>query len=151
LAGQPSRIQIKVRPLAAQEAERIAELTTQLGYPSTAEQIETRLNRIEGDPEHLTLVAENAQGLAIGWLHAFITRTVESDPWAEIAALVVDHQYRGQGAGRELLARAEAWARAQGVRTVRVRSNIVRDIARDFYIKLGFTLEKTQHAFSKKT
>jgi GNAT superfamily N-acetyltransferase len=150
LAGQPSRIQIKVRPLAAQEAERIAELATQLGYPSTAEQIETRLKQIADGPGHLTLVAENSQGLEIGWLDAFINRTVESDPWAEIAALIVDRQSRGQGAGRELLARAEAWARAQGVRTVRVRSNIVREVARDFYIKLGFTLEKTQHAFSKK-
>ncbi|MGA2630567.1 MAG: GNAT family N-acetyltransferase, partial [Terriglobia bacterium] len=147
MAGQPSRIQIKVRPLAAQEAERIAELATQLGYPSTAEQIETRLKQIADGPGHLTLVAENSQGLEIGWLDAFINRTVESDPWAEIAALIVDRQSRGQGAGRELLARAEAWARAQGVRTVRVRSNIVREVARDFYIKLGFTLEKTQHAF----
>lgn len=150
MAGQLSRIQIKVRPLAAQEAERIAELATQLGYPSTAEQIETRLKHIADDLGHLTLVAENAHGLAIGWLHAFISRTVESDPWAEIAALIVDQQYRGQGAGRELLARAEAWARAQGVRTVRVRSNIVREAARDFYVKHGFTLEKTQHAFSKR-
>ena len=151
MTGQPTRIQVKVRPLVAQEAERIAELATQLGYPSTAEQIETRLKWIADDPEHLTLVAENTQGLAIGWLHAFIARTVESDPWAEIAALVVDHPYRGQGAGRELLARAEAWARAQGVRTIRVRSNVVREGAHDFYLKLGFTLTKTQHAFSKKT
>ena len=151
MAGQPSRIQIKVRPPAAQEAARLAELATQLGYPSTAGQIEMRLKRIADNAEHLILVAENAEGWAIGWLHAFISRSVESDAWAEVAALIVDQECRGQGAGRELLARAEAWSRAQGVRTLRLRSNIVREGAHDFYVKLGFTLEKTQHAFSKQT
>lgn len=49
----------------------------------------------------------------------------------------------------ELLGHAEAWARAQGVRLVRLRCNVARVRAHGFYLRAGYSLAKTSHLFTK--
>jgi GNAT superfamily N-acetyltransferase len=82
-------------------------------------------------------------------VHVFLCQLMESDPHAEIGGLVVDERRRGAGVGRLLLEQAETWARTQGCTSVRLRSNIIRKEAHQFYLKRGYTLVKTQHAFAK--
>lgn len=74
---------------------------------------------------------------------------MESDPHAEIGGLVVDERHRDAGIGRLLLEQAEAWARAKGCGTIRLRSNIIRKEAHQFYLNVGYSNNKTQHAFAK--
>ena len=61
----------------------------------------------------------------------------------------VANDFRGQGVGRVLVERAEGWAKARGLKSVYVRSNIVRKDAHAFYQKLGYKIIKTQSAFRK--
>jgi GNAT superfamily N-acetyltransferase len=132
------------------DAKPIAALARQLGYPSTSEQVGRRIERIWRDPDHCALVAERTDGQVIGWVHVFVSRLLESDLFAEIGGLVVDERHRESGIGRLLMWHAESWARSRGCRTVRLRSNIIRKEAHAFYVRLGYRIIKTQHAFNKK-
>ena len=76
--------------------------------------------------------------------------TIESDPHAEITGFVVGSDFRSQRIGEQLLARAEAWARERNVKSVRLRSNVIRDRAHAFYLREGYEHYKSQKAFRKR-
>jgi GNAT superfamily N-acetyltransferase len=61
----------------------------------------------------------------------------------------VDEAHRGTGIGKALLKRAETWARDQGHRVLRIRSNVVRTEAHAFYESMGYGHTKTSNVFVK--
>jgi GNAT superfamily N-acetyltransferase len=61
--------------------------------------------------------------------------------------MVVDENHRSQGIGAALVKAAIGWADEHGFRTVRVRSNVVRERTHAFYERLGFSRTKTQVVF----
>jgi len=129
---------------------RLAELAGELGYPSTAEDIARRLARLADiSPQHTVFVAQRAGEPIAGWICMAVQGTIESDAHAEITGFVVGSEFRSQGVGEQLLARAEAWARELGVTSVRLRSNVIRDRAHAFYLREGYENYKTQKAFRK--
>ncbi len=83
-------------------------------------------------------------------MHVGELLTLESDPAAEVFGLVVDAAHRGRGVGRLLMEAAEAWAARQGYAEVRLRSNVVRKDAHEFYGRLGYEVSKTQANFRKR-
>src|SRR5262249_13526702 len=95
----------------------------QLGYPSTAPQVPGRLAALPRDGGHRVVVAVDAGGWIVGFVHVYVLSHVESDARAEIGGLVVDAACRSRGVGRALMARAEAWARERGLPAVGLRSN----------------------------
>jgi GNAT superfamily N-acetyltransferase len=137
-----------VRLAAVKDAERISQLSEQLGYPSTTAEIARRLAEICGDGEHAVFVAESG-GEVIAWIHVLVAASLLSDTRAEILGLVVDECHRSHGIGRVLMAEAEQWAREKGCRSVRLRSNVVRSRAHAFYERLGYRVIKTQQVFLK--
>lgn len=141
--------QVVVRPARIEDAEPLAELSGQLGYPASAEDVRERLERIVGEDDHVLYVAESPQGEVIGWIHIYLCPLVEMPLQAEIGGLVVDERHRGQGVGQRLLEQAERWAAGRGCSAVTVRSNVVRKRAHRFYIRLGYRLMKTQRVFTK--
>jgi len=140
----------RVRAAEIKDAEDIARLAIQLGYPSSPAQIRRRISKIMKDGAHAAYVATSSHGRVVGWVHAFVYRLVESDPQAEIGGLVVNEDFRGRGIGKLLMNRAERWARSQGLKSVYLRSNVIREKAHAFYRRLGYRIIKTQHAFRKK-
>lgn len=140
---------ITVRLAARGDADGIARLSAQLGYPSSPQEIQRRLGRIESGPNHAAYVAVGADGKLIGWVHVHASHLLESDPEAEIGGLVVDEARRASGVGRLLMQRAEQWARERGLGSVYLRSNIIRKEAHEFYKRLGYCVVKTQYAFRK--
>ncbi|MFN8307052.1 MAG: GNAT family N-acetyltransferase [Ferruginibacter sp.] len=128
------------------DCEAIARLAGQLGYQTTAEQMQERLRILLPNPDHHILIAVADEQIA-GWLHACLSATVESDPWVEIAGLVVDETQRGQGIGKQLVQEALNWASTKDVQKVRVRSNTKRTDAHRFYTGMGFTERKEQKVF----
>jgi GNAT superfamily N-acetyltransferase len=124
-------------------------LSLQLGYPSTRDEVESRLRGIQATTEHAVFVAELATGQVAGALDVFVMRTMESEPRVEIVGLVVDERFRCQGVGGRLLDRAEEWGRERGCAEIGLRSNIIRDRAHSFYERHGYRHLKTQKSFRK--
>lgn len=139
-----------VRPAADADAGRLAALCEQLGYPTSPEAARARLAELAQDPEHAVFVFDDGAGSAVGWVHVHAVESLVAGRYAEIGGLVVDAGARRTGAGRQLMLAAEAWARAHGCSSVRLRSNIVRTGAHEFYKRLGYESAKTQLAFMKR-
>jgi GNAT superfamily N-acetyltransferase len=140
---------IKIRRAKSGDAEQIAKLSGQLGYPATTAQIARRLRNIRPASEHAVLVAEASGGTVIGWLHVSVQPLLEVELRAEVNGLVVADDTRSQGAGRLLLQCAEEWARERRCKNMSVRSNVTRERAHQFYLRNGYEHYKTQKAFRK--
>jgi GNAT superfamily N-acetyltransferase len=138
-----------IRPALPSDAAVIADLATQLGYPSRPEEAEARLRDVLSQPSSAVLVAEDEDGMVIGYGHVFGAHRVDADPFAEIGALVVDQNRRSRGTGAVLVSAMEKWAVGQGYRSLRVRSNVIRDRAHAFYERLGFGRIKVQQVFAR--
>ncbi len=127
----------------------VAALATQLGYPSTLDQLKRRWERVRSEPDRAVFVAERAAGAVIGWVDVHGVHGLSADPYAGIGGLVVDDAWRGHGVGRVLMAAAEQWAREQGYPEMRLRSNVTRHAAHAFYARLGYQVTKQSLAFCK--
>ena len=138
---------ILIREAVTGDSETIAGLSGQLGYPSTAEEARERLARVIDHPENCVFVAVRDMQV-VGWIHGFLTVRIESAEFAEIAGLVVDEGARGKHAGKELVFAVIDWARKRSVPCLRVRSNIKRHAAHEFYRHIGFNELKDQKIFS---
>jgi GNAT superfamily N-acetyltransferase len=136
----------RIRPGRAADAEAMAALCTELGYPSSEAQIRERLLRLS-DVEHGLFVAEDAGGELAGVIAVHTRLLLEDDPFAELTVLVVTQDARGGGIGSELVAEAARWARARGLARVWVRVNVVREATHRFYESLGFRLSKQQRIY----
>jgi GNAT superfamily N-acetyltransferase len=140
---------MEVRAGGKNDFEALAHLACELGYPSTAPEVRSRLDAVEGDPQHATFVAVEHGGEVVGWIELAEIRSIAHDPRAEITGLVVDTAHRGAGVGRLLVERGEAWARERGLRAIGVRSNVIRERAHEFYLGLGYAVAKSQKVFRK--
>ena len=127
-----------IRAAEESDAPALAELMTQLGYRTSAEEMRERLSAIFRHQDFATFVAveENevcgmiGLSASVGYEH--------DDPTGRIMALVVDERMRGRGIGRALLAAAEEYfARKKIVRVV-LTSRFTREKAHAFYESLGY-------------
>jgi GNAT superfamily N-acetyltransferase len=137
-----------LRPMRVEDAQAVATLATQLGYPSTEAQLAERIPRVLGLCDAAAMVAEDA-GAVIAWIHVELRRTLVADLEAQVMALVVDERCRGRGIGAALMSEAERWARERGAFTLRVGSRTTRQAAHRFYEREGYALAKTSHWFQK--
>jgi len=140
---------MKLRTMRADDVESVAELSTELGYPSTASQIAHRFERLAAANGEYVLVAEDDGGV-IGWTHVRAIASLESDPHAEVWGLVVSEAARSRGVGTALLAECERWARSCGFASIRLRSNVIRTRAHRLYQRLGYRVVKKQKVFEKQ-
>jgi len=140
--------QVVIRLATVEDAERVAALSTQLGYPTAPEEMQQRLAQVGRDEAHAIYVAAQ-DGWVAGWVHVCVRPLVQVDRAAEIEGLVVDEACRDRGIGHLLIQQAEQWMRERDCDTAYVRSNIVRERAHSFYEELGYENIKTSLTFRK--
>lgn len=138
-----------VRKARSSDVDELVRLSFQLGYPISRNELGDIFAQLDADPDHALFVIEKETTDLVGYVHIFLTRRLFLAPFAELGGLVVDDQYRGMSLGSDLLQAAEHWTQAQGIGELRVRSNVLRDGARDFYLKHGFDDRKKQTVFYK--
>lgn len=138
---------VLIREITTADRNAVSDLSLQLGYSSTPEEINKRIIVILEHADHCAYIAEYNQKV-IGWIHAFHTIRIESEPFVEIAGLVVDQDFRQMHVGRDLVIEVKAWSSSRGVKSLRVRSNTIRRDAHEFYNRLGFKEVKQQAVFS---
>ncbi len=137
-----------LREARIEDAEELARLAGELGYPCGVAVMEERL-RASRPEEEAWLVAEGADGRPLGLLHVARFRCPMQGTYARVGALVVDARHRGAGLGRALLGRAERWARARGLARIGLESRTTRERAHAFYRGLGYRDVKAQLVFEK--
>ncbi len=138
---------LRVRRATAADADVIARLLSQLGYPTDSADVPVRLDRLTGNDRAAVLLAQQGNevvGLATVHLLSVLNR--RSDV-AWLTALVVDEAVRGTGVGRTLIEAAEDFAKESGCERLSVTTHEDRADARAFYPRMG--LEATGRRFSK--
>ena len=129
---------VAVREAVAKDAEAMARLCVQLGYPAESGDMPRRLSRLSGDPNARAFVATH-DDTVVGLLTVHLRDTINHEaPIGQITLLVVDEAIRARGAGRALVEAAEAWARSRGTRRITVTTALDRGVAHAFYEKVGY-------------
>ena len=118
----------------------VYQLTIQLGYPSTLENIEQRWEYLHQDSHYQTLIIEQDLHM-IGYADFIQEYTWEFDGgYLRIQAFVIDQAHRGKGIGKQLMAAIEQIAKEQGFKMIQLNSGNreERHPAHAFYQGLGF-------------
>ena len=137
-----------IRTATLSDAPSVAHLVSQLGYQTTAPQMESRLQAMLARPEYVLFLAETNHTV-IGLVGAYLTLGLELDgPYGRLGGLVVDEGWRGQGIGRMLLDAVEGWLKGRGASLLLITSGLGRAEAHRFYRHLGY--EETGLRFAKK-
>jgi GNAT superfamily N-acetyltransferase len=138
-------VAVEIRDARPDDADAIARLLGQLGYPAEAEGVSQRLARLGDD----RLVVAVDDGAVAGLAQLHVAPSLEYDrPAAKLAALVVDEAQRGGGIGRALVDAMEAEARARGCELLYLTTAERRADAHAFYERLG--LEYTGRRYAKR-
>ena len=126
-----------VRPATPADADRLASLLTDEGYPAGSSDLAARLERY-GSMGSIVLVAE-AAGEVIGFVSVLILPRFEvAELFARITSLVVDAGVRERGIGRLLMQAAEDAARDAGASFLEVTAGHHRPDARRLFESLGY-------------
>jgi len=137
-----------IREAGMADADSIASLITQLGYPSSAMEIGGRLKILFSLPEYIIFVAES-DGDVVGLVGAYMAYSLEfSGMYGRVTVLIVDEKRRGGGIGRQLIAKTEDWLKDQGALMTVVTSSSRREESHRFYEKNGYL--NTGVRFTKK-
>ena len=123
----------------------ITHLMSELGYQTTESDMNSRLLKLNNNPDYHTIVAEidsqvvGLLGLHIGLAYEF------SGCYGRVVCLVVNQQYRKNGIGKQLIARAKEIVTEQGGNAITLNSGnrADREDAHKFYLKNGFTAKST--------
>jgi GNAT superfamily N-acetyltransferase len=128
---------VTLRPATASDAEAIATLFTDEGYPAGPSDIVERLHRYSS--EHSRVIVAEHEGALLGFvaLHA-LPRFEHDDRILRIMALVVDAGARERGVGHRLMAEAERVAAELDAAFIEVTAGHHRPDARRLYESLGY-------------
>lgn len=126
-----------LRPAVADDADRIAALFTDEGYPSGPTDVRERLDRFASP--HSRVVVADVSGEIVGFVavHA-LPRFEHSDRVLRVMALVVDAGVRERGVGHLLMDEAEQIGRELGAAFIEVTGGHHRPEARHLYESLGY-------------
>jgi GNAT superfamily N-acetyltransferase len=141
-------LQLLIRRLTIDDAEEVAELCGQLGYPASSDDLRGRIESRAGSVDSVALAAF-LDGQMVGWIDASVEHHLQSSPNVVIGGLVVRDGVRGLGIGKRLCVEIEEWARSKSIPVLRVRSQVIREDAHRFYLREGYRKVKTSLVFEK--
>ena len=129
---------LSIREAHTGDADTLALLLGELGYPASPSEVVERLDRLRSFPHAIALVAE-VEGRVGGLVTAHAFPSIHSTTMvALLTTLVVDTTYARRSIGRRLVGTAEEWARARGAVRLTVTSGLHRAGAHAFYERVGF-------------
>lgn len=139
---------ILLRLADAADAESIATLFTDEGYPAGPSDIVARLERFSTG--HARVIVAEHEGALLGFIAIHALPRFEHDDWiVRILALVVDAGARERGVGRALMAEAERVAGEIGAAFIELTAGHHRPEARQLYESLGYDSAVTAYLRKK--
>ena len=144
-------MELVIRDAVVEDAPAIAQLNRDgMGYDYPVERTREKLRACLGNPSHKILVAES-EGVVVGYVHLEDYDTLYADSLKNILGIAVAESCRRQGVGKALLQAGEEWAASTGAAGVRLVSGESRKGAHAFYQTLGYTGNKLQRNFKKRS
>jgi GNAT superfamily N-acetyltransferase len=129
---------MELRKATLADADRIADLLTQLGYPGTKEFIREKIAQLSSYPDDELVVAVEG-GYVVGFvsLH-FIPQIALPGAFARISYLCVDENSRSKGIGGLLESYCERAATVRGCDRIELHCHSRRERAHRFYYRQGY-------------
>lgn len=128
-----------LRSATPMDADDVAALLSQLGYPCDVVDAAHRIRSII-DNDRQALVVARSEGRVCGLVALDFMYYLPLDTiTCRITALVVTAQSQGQGLGRQLLREAERRARVAGAARLELTSGSQRSDAHAFYKACGYS------------
>ena len=138
---------MNIRKAEVKDANVIARLLEQMGYPAENGLVTRRLLLLADNDEHLDVVVET-QDKVLGFMSLhFIPQIAFDADYAVISYLVVDGEVRSRGIGKVLEEYAVKMAAERHCRRIFLHSNARRSDAHRFYLRQGY--EEYAKAFVK--
>lgn len=137
---------INIQKIQTKHAASIKILLDQLGYGVTPQTIDQQLKVLLDSSDDMIYGAVWEERL-VGLMHITKMHRLTSPSFAEIVTLVVHENEREKGIGKALIEKGVLWVKEQSVDLIRVRCNMKRNAAHQFYANLGFELIKEQKVF----
>ncbi len=141
--GTFGSMNVRIQAASRLHISGLARLCGELGYPLKEAEILRNLLQVNRNKDSLVLVALS-QSEVVGWIQVCRIWRLESGVFAEIVGLVVQEDFRGQGIGTRLVEQARRWGLRKRCARLRVRCNLTRRAAHQFYRQAGFTESKRQ-------
>lgn len=142
---------VAIRRAAVDDSTQMAALVTELGYGTSAEQMQRRLESILQDDHYETLVACIGDE-TVGFIGTRVGPLYEDDGrYGQIMALAVTPAQQSRGIGRMLLKAAESDLVERGVRVLVVTSGNHRSDAHAFYEKCGYSFTGRRYKKTVRT
>jgi GNAT superfamily N-acetyltransferase len=129
--------EISIRPAREEDAETLAALVGELGYPTEPATALTRLNDASQAGDCVLVAVHHSKVIGLALLHR--TPFLHRSPDGRISTLVVSGDYRSQGVGGRLIEAAESVFRDWQCKRVEVTSGAQREDAHRFYLRAGYT------------
>ena len=121
------------------DADDVARLLTEMGYPCDIDEAAERIDAIAGNDRQALVVARREGGvcglIAIDFMYYLPLGTTT----CRVTALVVSPTAQGLGIGRQLLKDAERRARSGGAARIELTSGSQRTEAHAFYRACGYS------------
>lgn len=140
-------MELTIRDARPDDAQALPALIGQLGYPTSAEAVIRRVERLGASKADRLVVAElNGEIVGLASLHTSLSIGYDQ-PAAKLSAIVVDERHRRRGIGEALAAEMEAEAYRRGCCLIFLTTAERRADAHAFYQRIGF--EETGRRFAK--
>lgn len=129
---------VQIRSAEMQDAEMIAILLGQMGYPQQFSQLQKRLQQLIAHPQEMLLVGVHDNRVC-GFLSLhYIPQLALVGDFARISYFCIDEALRHQNIGQQMLHYAEQRAIQHGCDRLELHSSAHRTGAHRFYQKHGY-------------
>jgi len=130
---------ITIRTASILDAEQLAFLVRQMGYPTSVEQMKSRLQPILSNSDYCVFISQ-AEQFINGMIGVIKNYSFALDnPYGTITMLIVDSDSRNKGVGKALVKEAESWLESQSIKAFVINSGNDNLDAHRFYQRLGYS------------
>ncbi len=139
-------MEIQFRTFRKTDTADLLLLIAELGYNVEREELKKTIKELHQRDGAIFVAV--ISGKIVGSSSVIIDVRLAEGISGEIASLVVSEEFRGLGIGGSLIELAEEYL-SKLVKTIRIRANVIRSNAHNYYKSLGYEEVKEQKVFVK--
>lgn len=150
MEARPVTPALEIRSASNADLPAMCALCGELGYAVSNAEFARRMRALATQQDQHAVFVAATEDAVIGWVHVRAMLQLQVPAHAEVVALIVNGNSRGQQIGKKLMHAAEQWAQQHSLGEVRLYSSMVRSKdAHWFYQRLDYQDVKPTMLFKK--